>query len=90
MRVKFPTTAEFEPFAGSKVSDLDVPGLVRKCVSGIANLELDGVPVESGKQLIDEAPRAIVRDLVNEVAMHIMTGCKIEEEQEKNSEPLSS
>lgn len=90
VRVKFPTTAEFEPFAGARTTDLDVPGMVRHCTVGIANLVIDEKPIENGKQLIDETPRAVVRDLVNEVAMHIMTGCKIEEADEKNSEPLSS
>lgn len=83
-RIKYPTTSEFEPFAGVRSSDLDVPGLVRFCTVGIANLTIDGQAVENGKQLVDEAPRAVVRDLVNELAMQIMTGCRIEGDDEKN------
>lgn len=89
-RVKFPTTAEFEPFAGTTANDLDVPGIVRSFVVGIAGLTIDGEPIESGKHLVDQAKRAVVRDLVNELAMHILTGCRIEEPDEKNSEPPSN
>jgi hypothetical protein len=87
--IHHPSTAEFEEFAGSREKPTDSIGLVKKFLKQIKNLNANGKAIISGEEMVNEVPRHLVKDYVEEAYITIVTGLELPGGEEKNSEGLS-
>jgi hypothetical protein len=85
-----PNSEQFEKYAASMTKSFDGIGIVKDRVKSIKNLEVDGLQILTGEDLLKKAKRADVSELVSELIYAFLNGAGITEEQEKNFEALPS
>lgn len=81
--VRFPTSEEYEPYAGQSIRQADAIGLVKKFTTKVENLEIGGEPIVDGATLVDQR-RHVVAELVSEIFLYLVSGNEIGVYREKN------